>query len=382
MIHLSADEARRWLLHVHALERPVGRGHVGVRALLQHRRCIQLDPLEPIGTNADLVALARIDGLRRGGVYEALLPGHAFEHFAKERCLLPAEAFPAYRDRAAVVPQWRCTDRMKRVDAALLADVLAEVEARGPIGADALTDRGQVEPLDWSGWKSTAKAATMALQILALQCRVVVCGRPRRGKLYDVPRRALPQHHDRRSTEDFGRWALLQRVEAAGLLARATGPQWGEIRHVRATEPQRLIAEGHLVEVQVEGSRRTYLAPADFRDRPRAAPDRRMRILGPLDPVLWDRRLVEHAFGFRYVWEVYKPASKREWGYYVCPLLHRGQLVGRLEGKIVATGSQTHLQILSLWPEAGRRLDRAALTRALQRHAAALGVSFDPSTVP
>ena len=77
------------------LARPVyPSGAEGVRAMLRHLRHVQLDPLDVIGTNADLVALARVEGLARGDVYRHLYPGHAFEHWAKERCLLPASAFP------------------------------------------------------------------------------------------------------------------------------------------------------------------------------------------------------------------------------------------------------------------------------------------------
>ncbi|MBX2796871.1 MAG: winged helix DNA-binding domain-containing protein [Myxococcales bacterium] len=368
---LSAAEARHWLLQVHGLARPLGRGRPAARALLAHRRCIQLDPLDPIGTNADLVALARIDQLRKGGVYEALLPGHAFEHFAKERCILPVEAFPHYRERAREVPWWRTTERMKRIDEALLDAVEAEIEARGPLTAHELSDQGRVDPLDWSGWKGTGKASTMALQVLWLRCRVVVCGRTPAGKRFDVPHRALPDHHDADPEGSFEHWALLDRVEAAGLLARAGGPQWGQLQHVRTSLPEQLVEEGLLEQVLVEGSKRPYLAPAGFRDRPTTPLDDRMRILGPLDPVLWDRKLVKQAFGFEYVWEVYKPASQRRWGYYVTPLLHRGQLVGRMEGAV----TDGELTVRSLWREPSAELDRDALHTALQRHARALGVS-------
>jgi hypothetical protein len=95
-----------------------------------------------------------------------------------------------------------------------------------------------------------------------------------------------------------------------------------------------------------------------------------MRILGPLDPVLWDRGLVSQAFGFDYVWEVYKPAARRQWGWYVCPLLHRGALVGRLEARV----REDALQADNLWREKGVRLDDAALDEALARHAKACGV--------
>jgi hypothetical protein len=57
-----------------------------------------------------------------------------------------------------------------------------------------------------------------------------------------------------------------------------------------------------------------WLAPAGFRSRPVTAPGTWMRILGPLDPILWDRGLVNQLFGFQYVWEVYKPEAQRRWG--------------------------------------------------------------------
>ena len=85
---LTRAEARRWLIgHLGLAQLQPLPGAAGVRALLQELRCIQLDPLDPMGTNADLVALARVDGIARGDVYRHLLPGHAFEHYAKERCL-------------------------------------------------------------------------------------------------------------------------------------------------------------------------------------------------------------------------------------------------------------------------------------------------------
>jgi len=68
------------------------------------------------------------------------------------------------------------------------------------------------------------------------------------------------------------------------------------------------------------------------------------------------------------VWEVYKPAAKRRWGWYVCPLLHRGQLVGRLE----ATSEGDALVVKRLWREAPD-FDEDALEEGLARHAEALG---------
>ncbi len=382
---LSREEAAAYLCGALGLRRAhPGPGADGVRALLLERRCIQLDPLDVIGTNADLVALARVDGLARGDVYRHLLPGHAFEHFAKERCLLPAYAFPHYRDELREVRWWGHHERLRRLPEGVVGRVLDAVRERGPVTAADLEDHGRVAPMDWSGWKGTTRAASMALEVLWARCDVVVCGRRGTAKLFDVPERALPDVA-RAPASDFGRWAVEERVAAAGLLTRAGGPQWSLLDEVRASGlVDEMIREGRLVEVTLEGSRRPYLAPAGFRERTFPDDDGRMRVLGPLDPLLWDRGLVRHAFGFEYVWEVYKPESARTWGWYVCPLLHRGRLVGRLEGRVEAAprnaaraGSRRGavLRITRIWREKGAAFDEDALDAALARHAAACGAS-------
>jgi hypothetical protein len=88
-----------------------------------------------------------------------------------------------------------------------------------------------------------------------------------------------------------------------------------------------------------------------------------MRILGPLDPLVWDRKLIQHIADFDYIWEVYKPASRRLWGYYVCPLLHRGRFVGRFEGRRREQG----IEVIGLWKQEGERFDDRAWERALSR---------------
>jgi uncharacterized protein YcaQ len=353
-------------------------GARGARALLKQLRCIQLDPLDPMGTNADLVALARLDGVKRGDLYRFVYPGHAFEHFAKERCLLPPAAFPYYRDFCAETRWWRHGERLERVPVEIVAAVLEELRERGPLSAAELADHGSVDPIDWHGWKSTAKAASMAVDVLWTRCQVVVCGRGPRGRVYDVPERALPKYATIKSSPNpatdgeakqlFARWALLERVEAAGLLARAGGASWSMLWEARTSGlVDELVAAGELEEVLLKGSTRRYLAPKGFRDRRFPESDGRLRILGPLDPLVWDRDLVRHAFGFDYVWEVYKPAAQRRWGWYVCPLLHGDALVGRID----AAMDGDVLRVKRIWSEGA--LDREALRTALERHAAACG---------
>jgi uncharacterized protein YcaQ len=146
------------------------------------------------------------------------------------------------------------------------------------------------------------------------------------------------------------------------------GPWWSTLPGVRTGElPARLVASGDLSAVQLRGSNTVYLAPSDWRERYGDADhtdDGNVRILAPLDPILWNRKLVQHVFEFEYVWEVYQPKAKRVWGYYVCPLLREGQLVGRFEGRV----ENGELQQLGLWKES-ERWDESAWSDAFDAHA-------------
>ena len=88
-----------------------------------------------------------------------------------------------------------------------------------------------------------------------------------------------------------------------------------------------------------------------------ATADRRRRIrpgvafLAPLDPFVWDRDFLRALYGFDYVWEVYVPAAKRRWGYYVLPILFGDRLVGRIEPRFDRRAGT--LRVLDLWWEDG-----------------------------
>jgi uncharacterized protein YcaQ len=325
----------------------------GLAGLLDRLGQIQIDPIDRIGTNPDLVVQARIDGLQRGDWCRPL-PGGAFEHVAKERCLLPGRLFPAWREAAAQAGWWRLDERLEKLGGeAIIEEVYAEIAARGPLSTAELEDRGAVVPMDWQGWKGTARAASLAVEVLWTRCRVVAVGRSPQGhRRYDIPARVLPDHCDA-PAQPYGEVALLERVRGAGLMARNTGPWWcGLTGQRRDGTVEGLIARGLLLEVEIEGARRRLLCCPEALEAARAPweGDGRLRLLGPLDPLLWDRELLRILFDFDYVWEIYKPEAQRRWGYYVCPLLQDERLVGRVEGRRDPGGG---LALLGRWAEAG-----------------------------
>lgn len=134
-----------------------------------------------------------------------------------------------------------------------------------------------------------------------------------------------------------------------------------------------LEAEGRIIPVQVEGIRaplylrveaEAYLERALSGERETA----RCEAIAPLDPMLWDRKLIRAIFGFDYIWEIYTPASKRKFGYYVLPLVYGEAFVGRVEA--VADKKQDALLVKHVWLEDGvkrtKKLD-AAIARCMKR---------------
>lgn len=106
------------------------------------------------------------------------------------------------------------------------------------------------------------------------------------------------------------------------------------------------------VEIEAaDGSLVAALAAGDIETRLALAPaaTSRLRILNPFDPVVRDRRRLQRLFGFEYTVEMFVPAAKRQWGYYVYPLLEGDRFVGRLEVKAHRKTGQ--LSVLKLWPE-------------------------------
>jgi uncharacterized protein YcaQ len=117
----------------------------------------------------------------------------------------------------------------------------------------------------------------------------------------------------------------------------------------------RLLDQGKIGKVQVEGIR----GPLYFRNQDKRRfnqtikkTDRPPRaiIMAPLDNLLWDRRLLREMFNFDYLWEVYVPASKRRYGYYVLPILYGDRFIARFEpSRDKPTGTVT---IKNWWWEA------------------------------
>ena len=255
------------------------------------------------------------------------------EYWAHEASLIPVELYPLFRWRMADVDgeAWGSISRVVRERPELVAETLALVTDRGPIRA---RDTGAVRPPPVDGRMWNWHEGKVALEHLFFTGQVGAARRVNFERLYDTIDRVLPAEILQRPTlpaADAQR--ELVRV-AARALGVATEPDIGDyFRLPRADSKARvaeLVRDGELVEVNVEG----WTAPAYL--WPEARAPRRIEaraLLSPFDSLIWFRPRTERLFGFRYRIEIYTPAPKRQYGYYVLPFLLGDQLVARVDLK-------------------------------------------------
>jgi uncharacterized protein YcaQ len=370
---VSLAAARRFLAlrHMLAPPRSLPGGPEGVLAVFERLGAIQFDPLEVAGRNHDLVLAARIRGYRREMTDELLYGRRAlFETYNKALNLLPVAELPYYRlswDEGARGP----AGRLVAEQSALAERILGEITEQGP---KCSADFEREAAIDW--WWGPTTAVRAVLEALSVTGRLSLARRNGNRRYYDLTERLYPADllAVRLPEGDQLRHRLLSRHRAHGLLgSRGGGELWYGIRLAgpRAELRAELVDRGELVAVGVEGLQdRRYAVAAEVPLLDRAEGETEAEtsgpagvaplvggavpgcsFLAPLDPILWDRQALGPLYGFEYRWEVYVPAAKRRWGYYVLPILFGDRLVGRIEPRF-DRGARA-LRILGLEWQAG-----------------------------
>jgi uncharacterized protein YcaQ len=256
-----------------------------------------------------------------------------FEYWAHEASLVPLALHPLLRWRMADVEReaWRSISRVARERPELVAETLELVAKNGAIRA---RDTGAVRPKPRPGHMWNWHEGKVALEHLFFTGRVAAARRVNFERLYDTADRVIPPRIlalPTPSPADAQR--ELVRV-AARALGVATEPDLGDYFRLPRRESKARVAElvqaGELAPVEVEGwSAPAYLWP-DAR-RPRKLHAR--ALLSPFDSLIWFRARTERLFDFHYRIEIYTPAAKRVYGYYVLPFLLGDRLVARVDLK-------------------------------------------------
>jgi uncharacterized protein YcaQ len=352
--------ARRHLL---APPRSLPAEPASVLRVMDRLGSFQFDPLEVAGRNHDLLLLARVAGYRRAWTDAHLYETRdLYETYNKGLSLVPTAELPWYRitwDLNRVEHEGGAFDE----HAPLVEELLDRIRRDGPLSSTDIEPRAAIE---WY-WRPTNQVRAL-LEALAEAGILGLSRREGNRRVYDLVERLFPAEllAETRPREDQRRHKLLSRFRAHGLLGTSGQAELWLGLGPGAERPRlrgELLEAGEIVPVEVEGLRGTrFVVASDLDDL--AAAEREIAagdppgsvapgvaFLAPLDPLVWDRDMLRRLWDFDYIWEVYVPAKKRRWGYYVLPLLYGDRFVGRIEPRIDrATGT---LRILGLWWEGG-----------------------------
>jgi uncharacterized protein YcaQ len=297
---------------------------------------LQLDPIATVAPAQHLVLWSRLGAYDVSELDRLLWDERAL--FEWDAFVWPTEALPLVR---GLMRRWRTSTHYtsERWVRDFLAEnrafrryVMRELERRGPLLSRELEDRstGEKEERRWYGSRNVG----LMLTSLHLRGEVAVAGRAGGQRLWDLAERVLP------ATEALP----LREAE-------------------RRFHERRLRALG--VRKTVDG----WEAHTDASDGP--VPDR-VTFLSPFDRLIHDRDRAEALFGFRYRLEMFVPKAKREFGYYVLPILRGDRLIGRIEP--VLDRRSGRLTVLGAWAQPGAAADAGPGIRgALDALAAWLG---------
>ncbi len=331
IVHLSTTEARHIALAAQGFaERPArsARGINHLRSVTARLHALQIDPISAVVRSQYMPAFSRL-GPYPAGALDQLAYGRRelFEYIGHRASLLPVALHPLMRWRMEAFKKHRRW--ISGIPRRYVQAVLDEVAERGPLASDELTDRGKRRNEFWA--PSSGKEVLSWLNACG---RVAVAGRRGVRQLYDLPERVIPREvldTPPPSTDDAKRELLML---AAGAIGVGTAGDIADYFSMQNGMPRvrRLLADlvedGRLAAAEVEGWRHpAYLhplakVPGEVKGR---------ALLSPFDSLIWERSRTARLFGFHYRIEIYVPAAKRQYGYYVLPFLLGESLVARVD---------------------------------------------------
>jgi len=366
---LSLSAARH--LHLAAqglLKKPRRRAQpADILSTVQRMSLLQIDTINIVARSPYLVLFSRLGNYPSQWLDEALSEGELMEYWAHEACFLPRSDFALVRHRMLAPEKmgWKYRQAWMLEHAAEIEQLIAHIQENGPVRS-ADFEHPRKGTSGWWEWKPHKRH----LEGLFTSGKVMVIERRNFQRVYDLTHRVMPHWDDERDllTQEAAEAIMLENS------ARSLGifrPQWlADYYRLRQPALKPLLdiwqREQRVIPVTVETLGEMWLH-ADLLPLLPLAQEGNLQathsaVLSPFDPVVWDRKRAEQLFDFSYRLECYTPAPKRQYGYFVLPLLHKGQLVGRMDAKMHRkTGT---LEIIALYLEEGVRVT-ASLEKGL-----------------
>ena len=385
ILSIHRDQARRFIFSKQGL---LGKyrftGKEGAYRYVRQAGCIQYDPVDVCGKNAELTLQSRVKGFTKKMLEDLLYRDRLLVDYSdKKLAIWPREDWPffsSYRDRSKAhgagfegIPE-------------LEAQAVSYIREHGPVSSDTLPIEGKVfwhSSMHWSGnWHGQSQAARSVLEQLYTDGTLLIHHKSGSRKYYDLAdryfsRELLEAANPCPDEASFLQWRIKRRISATGLLWNKRSDAW---LGISMTTEQRNAAfdamerDGVILKAEIDSIHSPLyfltedlpLMEAVLHDDIDVHP--RLEFLAPLDPMIWDRKLIEAVWDYRYSWEIYTPAEKRKYGYYVLPMIYGEKFAGRIEA--AADRKTQTLTVKRVWYEPGVKQTqklRAAVEGAIGR---------------
>lgn len=362
--YLSKAEARQFMLVKQGL---LGNyrftGKNGILDFIRQAGCIQFDPIDVCGKNAEIVLLSRVAGFTKTMLYELLyVDRQLLDYFDKNLSIIPVENWKYFERERERHRNWeRSHSEIQQVH----DEIIAEISRKGPVRS---ADLNFPQKVDWY-WSAT-KLSRAALEHMYFSGELAIHHKDGNLKYYDliencVSEEILKEADPYPCDHEHRKWRVLQRIGSLGLLWNRASDAWLGIPGLKAKERSdifaELVDESCIVPVRVESIIDTLYCRAEDNkivDLIRQEKyKKRCELIAPLDNMMWDRNLIKAIFDFEYKWEIYTPQDERKYGYYVLPILYGERFVGRIE--MIYDRKNRKLNVANLWYEPGIRLTKA-----------------------
>lgn len=348
-------DARRLWLDTQGLAAPTV-GAADILSIVRRLGFVQLDAIQVVSRAHHHIIWSRNQQYREPMLDWLLAEERSvFEHFTHDASILPTEFYPMWQRQFR-----RMRERLARPeyyknlpDASTRAAIRQRIADEGPLSTAAFGSKVSGVRRMWS--RSPHKTA---LDYMWYAGELSTSHRENFRKFYDLTERVIPDNMRHPEYEDATQIDWLC-TEALNRIGFGTPGEIQRFWDAMSTAEVKTWLHGSSkilapVEVQAaDGAWSQAFAPADIEARiaKTLAPTSRLRILNPFDPVIRDRTRLKRLFGFDYRVEMFIPAAKRQWAYYVYPILQGNRFVGRIE--VRGDRAKGDLNVLAFWPEPG-----------------------------
>ncbi len=390
-VFITKERARQFLVNYHGFnDNPQGKQ--AITDIFKRLGCIQYDPLNVVGRNPDLVLQSRIKNYKPEMLYQLLYKDRLLlDGWDKQMSIYSVDDYPFFyndyylkyhlRSIEGTLNRRKSLDALNRCEEVI--DFLKENGRSKPKGIDLGTFERQ------GSWGHN-RYSSVCMDYLYNKGQLVVAHKEGVQKVYDLTSNHLSSGLMNKKIfndeTDLFEWHLLRRVGSLGLIWNKGGGAFLEYylskRDIRLEAINTLVNNKLLTEVHIKGiDEKFYIRCKDLPLlKSKFSMKSKMSFLAPLDNMIWDRKMVEKLFDFKYSWEVYVPAVKRKYGYYVLPVLYKDQIIARFEPVIDKESNQ--LVIKNWWYQNSIKETKAiikAKNQAITRFCKYLNVK-EPST--